>query len=109
MNERMITIPYEEYKELQTFRDIANSDADRIFVKNETDSIGHHYSWWTVYTKDDYVKNILEELNKYKEKEQESVSLDESGQDFPYKRMFWMLVALMFLYAVVRIIEPIFK
>ena len=105
----MITIPYEEYKELQTFRDIANSDADRIFVKNEIDCIGHHYNWWTVYTKDDYVKNILEELNKYKEKEQEFVSLEESGQGFPYKRMFWMLVALMFLYAVVRIIEPIFK
>ena len=59
MNERMITIPYEEYKELQTFKDISTSGEDQVFVKCENHSLDAHYSWWIVYTKDDYVKSIL--------------------------------------------------
>lgn len=33
MNERMITIPYEEYKELQTFKEIAQKSEDRILSR----------------------------------------------------------------------------
>lgn len=104
MDERMITIPYEEYKELQTFRNIANSDADRIFVKNEIDSIGHHYNWWTVYTKDDYVKNILEELNKYKEKEQKAETPEDSELNVLYKPLFWFLFFLLLIYVILQVI-----
>ena len=104
MSERMITIPYEEYKELQTFKEIAQKSEDRIFVKNETCAYGNLYNWWEVYTKDDYVKSILRELNEYKKKEQESDSFENDKWEVPYPFMFWLLLCMIILYMILQVI-----
>ena len=109
----MITIPYKEYQELQTYKKIANSDNERVYIKEEAESLGNFYSWWFVYTKDQAVRDLSDKLNEarieledIKEGQRRE---EESESDFPYSRMFWLLVGLMSLYIVVQIIEPIFK
>ena len=109
MSERMITIPYKEYQELQTYKKIANGDDERVYIKEEAESLGNFYSWWFVYTKDQAVRELSDKLNKARE-ELEDIKEDQGRKsDFPYRRMFWLLVGLMSLYIVAQIIEPIFK
>lgn len=104
MSERTIIIPYEEYKELQTFKEIAQKSEDRVFVKNETFSYGNHYNWWEVYTKDDYIKSILQELNEYKKKEQEAEIPEDSELNVPYKPLFWFIFFLLLIYVILQVI-----
>ena len=67
MSERMITIPYEEYMELQTYKKIANGDDERVYIKEEAGSLGNFYSWWFVYTKDQAIRELSDKLNKARE------------------------------------------
>ena len=109
MSERMITIPYKEYQELQTYKKIANSDDERVYIKEEAESLGNFYSWWFVYTKDQAVRDLSDKLNKAREELEDMKEDQGQKSDFPYRRMFWLLVGLMSLYIVAQIIEPIFK
>ena len=113
MNERMITIPFEEYEELQNFKSMAQKENMLVYIKNERFDLGHGSRVWFVYTKDEAVRKITKELIEAR-KELEDMKEDqglkeESESDFPYRRMFWLLVGLMSLYVAVQIIEPIFK
>lgn len=82
MSERMITIPYKEYQELQTYKKIANSDDERVYIKEEAEASGNFYSWWFVYTKDQAVRDLSDKLNKARE---ELRQMKES-QDTPKKQ-----------------------
>ena len=82
MEERMITIPYKEYQELQTYKKIANSDDERVYIKEEVETLGNFYSWWFVYTKDQAVRDLSDKLNKARE---ELRQMKES-QDTPKKQ-----------------------
>lgn len=113
MSERMINIPFEEYEELKHFKRIAQEEYRKIYLKTERFDFGSCYKWWEIYTKDEAVRKITDELIEAR-KELEDMKEDqrreeESESDFPYRRMFWLLVGLMSLYIVVQIIEPIFK
>lgn len=109
----MITIPFEEYEELKHFKRMAQEEYMKIYLKTERFDFGSCYKWWEIYTKDEAVRKITDELIEVK-KELEDIKEgqrreEESESDFPYRRMFWLLVGLMFLYIVAQIIEPIFK
>lgn len=82
MEERMITIPYKEYQELQTYKKIANSDDEMVYIKEEAEALGNFYSWWFVYTKDQAVRDLSDKLNKARE---ELRQMKES-QDTPKKQ-----------------------
>lgn len=109
----MITIPFEEYNELQNFKSMAQKEDMMVYIKNERYELGHGLRVWFIYTKDQAVRKITDELIQVN-KELEDIKEDqrreeESESDFPYRRMFWLLVGLMSLYIVAQIIEPIFK
>ena len=105
----MITIPFEEYEELKTYKNIANDDGRIVFVKNETHSLDNHYLWWVVYTKDQAVKEITDELiqvNKELEKSRERCKqLEEENEKSSYSKrniiinilLLCIMVALIYL------------
>lgn len=75
----MITIPYKEYQELQTYKKIANSDDERVYIKEEAESFGNFYSWWFVYTKEQAVRDLSDKLNKAR-KELEDMKEDQGNK-----------------------------
>lgn len=62
MNERMITIPFEEYEELQNFKRMAQEEYMKIYLKTERYDFGSCHKWWEIYTKDEAVRKITDEL-----------------------------------------------
>lgn len=104
MSERMITIPYKEYMELQTYKKIANSDDERVYIKEEAESLGNFYSWWFVYTKDQAVRDLSDKLNEAR-KELENKLLEEENKKASNSKsdivinilLFCIMVALIYI------------
>ena len=63
MKEKVITIPYEEYQELTTIKKTMESNGD-VFIREECCGGFGSHSFWYIYTKDEYIKQILEENHK---------------------------------------------
>lgn len=100
----MITIPYKEYMELQTYKKIANSDDERVYIKEEAESLGNFYSWWFVYTKDQAVRDLSDKLNEAR-KELENKLLEEENKKASNSKsdivinilLFCIMVALIYI------------
>lgn len=58
----MITIPFEEYEELKHFKRMAQEEYMKIYLKTERFDFGSCYKWWEIYTKDEAVRKITDEL-----------------------------------------------
>jgi chromosome segregation ATPase len=84
MDERMIAIPYKEYEELQNIKSAAKANNMKVYVKREIFGLRYSYEWWEVYTKDQAVERItdeliearkeLEDMRKERENKKESLS-----------------------------------
>ena len=104
MSERMITIPYKEYMELQTYKKIANIDDERVYIKEDAESLGNFYSWWFVYTKDQAVRDLSDKLNEAR-KELENKLLEEENKKASNSKsdivinilLFCIMVALIYI------------
>lgn len=92
MSERTITIPYEEYQELNTIKRVMSSEGDVVYVKDDTYSAGNHYVISAVHTKNDYVKRLLRELKESKEREKEALAATEESKDKVHP--YWRSVAI---------------
>lgn len=62
MSERTITIPFEEYEELKHFKRMAQEEYMKIYLKTERFDFGSCHKWWEIYTKDEAVRKITDEL-----------------------------------------------
>lgn len=108
MNERTITIPYEEYKELRRFRDFADDSQDTVVVEKRQDGMGYSLKQWVTYSKDEYIKEVNEELHSHylsteegealkKENVELMEKIEELKKEPPYKKMFNTLLFFNFL------------
>ena len=88
MEERTITIPYEEYKELKSVQDVMSSEGDIVYVRDDTYSSCNHYVISAVHTKDYYVKQLLRELKGRNERIKEDQVIIDKSEDkvHPYWR-----------------------
>lgn len=103
MSERTITIPYEEYQELQLFKSVAEKDV--TMIRQTVDTFGNFYKYEYVYTKDLAVMHLSQELKDAKE---ELVKADEREEqrpcEPPYKALFHTLLFYNFLCVLAYII-----
>lgn len=121
MSERTITIPYKEYLNLCLFKKMAEEHQDLIVVKKHCSGTYHEAEFWTAYSKDDYAKDLNEEMkrNFLSTEEGESLKKENAGlmekieelkKEPPYKKMFNTLLFFNFLCVLAYIIgEYIFK
>lgn len=108
MSERTITIPYEEYQELRRFRDFADDSQDTVVVEKRQDGMGYSLKQWVTYSKDEYIKEVNEELHSlYLSREEGDIlkelnaeltnKIEELKKEPPYKKMFNTLLFFNFL------------
>ena len=100
MNERMITIPFEEYEELKHFKRMAKEEYMKIYLKAEIFDFGHSYKWWEIYTKDEAVRKITDELieaRKELEKSKEQCKKLEEENEKACYRIGWKSIVEMIL------------
>lgn len=108
MSERTITIPYEEYKELRIFRDFADDSQDTVVVEKRHDGRGYSLKQWVTYSKDEYIKEVNNELHSfYLSREEGDIlkelnaeltnKIEELKKEPPYKKMFNTLLFFNFL------------
>lgn len=64
MKEPLTVIPSEEYEELQHFKSIAQNENMMVYIKHERYELGHGSHVWFIYTKDEAVRKITDELNE---------------------------------------------
>lgn len=109
MSEKTITIPYEEYLELQTFKSVAEKDV--TMIRHTTNSLGRFYEYKYVYTKDLAVQRLSQELKNAKEELAKANEREEKlSHETPYKSMFQTLLFFNFLCCLAYIIgEYIFN
>ena len=108
MSERTITIPYKEYQELNRFREVMKKNKQKVVVERRLDTMNYHLVNWYVYTSDEYVKKINDELSEryLSEKEGDELrrrnaelmeKIEELKKEPPYKKMFNTLLFFNFL------------
>lgn len=74
MKEPLIVIPSEEYEELQNFKSMVQKENMLVYIRQEKYELGHGSRVWFVYTKDEAVRKVTDELilvNKKLEKSRE--------------------------------------
>ena len=64
MKEKTITIPYEEYQELCRIQKWSEDYKKTVFVVKHHETNSFELRWWEVYSNDEYVKEVNEELGK---------------------------------------------
>lgn len=115
MSDKTITIPYKEYQNLLLFRKMAEEHQDSIVVEKHTNTGFSCMEYWTVYSKDDYAKDLNEKLRSHflsteegealkKENADLQEKIEELKQGPPYKKMFHTLLFFNFLCVLAYII-----
>ena len=64
MKEPLIVIPSEEYEELQNFKNMSQKENMLVYIRQERYELGHGSHVWFIYTKDEAVRKITDELNE---------------------------------------------
>ena len=64
MKEPLIVIPPEEYEELQHFKNMSQKENMLVYIRQERYKLGHGSHVWFIYTKDEAVRKITDELNE---------------------------------------------
>ena len=64
MKEPLTVISSEEYEELQHFKSIAQNEDMMVYIKHERYELGYGSHVWFIYTKDEAVRKITDELNE---------------------------------------------
>ena len=98
MSERMITIPFEEYNELQNFKSVAQKENMLVYIRQERYELGHGSHVWFIYTKDKAVRKITDELNeamKELEKSREQCKQLEEENEKACYRIGWKSIVEM--------------
>ena len=98
MKEPLTVIPFEEYEELQHFKSMAQKENMLVYIRKEKYELGHGSRVWFVYTKDEAVRKITDELilvNKKLEKSREQCKqLKEENEKACY-RIGWKSIVEM--------------
>lgn len=98
MKEPLTVISSEEYEELQHFKSIAQNEDMMVYIKHERYELGHGLRVWFIYTKDEAVRKITDELNeamKELEKSREQCKqLEEENEKVCY-RIGWKSIVEM--------------
>lgn len=100
MNERMITIPFEEYEELKNFKSMSQNENMLVYIKKEIYELGHGTHVWFIYTKDKAVREITDELieaRKELEKSKEQCKQLEEENEKACYRIGWKSIVEMIL------------
>ena len=100
MKEQLIVIPFEEYEELKHFKRMAQEEYMKIYLKTERSDFGSCYKWWEIYTKDEAVRKITDELieaRKELEKIKEQCKQLEEENEKACYRIGWKSIVEMIL------------
>ena len=106
MKEKVITIPYEEYQKLETIKKTMESNGDLIYIEEvfSTDIPVNVLRY--VYTKDEYIKSVLFENEKLKEKIQE---LEKSNEKVCFRIGWKSLVEIALVLGIIQLAVYDFK
>lgn len=88
-DQKLITIPYEEYQELRVLKSVAEDDV--TMIREETNAYGNFYQCKYVYTKDIAIERLSQELKEAKEELARINDMEEKISEPPYKKMFYTL------------------
>lgn len=113
MSERMITIPFEEYNELQNFKSMAQKEDMMVYIKHEGYELGYDSRVWFIYTKDQAVRKITDELiqvNKELEKSREQcMQLEEENEKACYRIGWKSIVEMIIVLSIIIGFAHLFK
>ena len=73
MKEPLIVIPSEEYEELQNFKSMAQKENMLVYIRQERYELGHGSHVWFIYTKDEAVRKITDELIRVNKEWEKSI------------------------------------
>ena len=98
MKEPLTVIPSEEYEELQHFKSMAQNEDMMVYIKYERYELGHGSHVWFIYSKDEAVRKITDELNqvnKELEKSREQCKQLEEENEKTCYRIGWKSIVEM--------------
>ena len=112
MNERMIAIPFEEYEELQNFKNMSQKENMLVYIRQERYELGHGSRVWFIYTKDEAVRKITDELirvNKEWEKSIEQCKQQEEENEKSSQSKGNIVINILLLCVMVALMYLIFN
>ena len=98
MKEPLTVISSEEYEELQHFKNMSQKENMWVYIKQERYELGHGLHVWFIYTKDEAVKKVTDELievNKELEKSREQCKQLEEENEKACYRIGWKSIVEM--------------
>lgn len=73
MKEPLTVISYEEYEELQHFKNMSQKENMLVYIRQERYELGRGTHVWFIYTKDEAVRKITDELIRVNKEWEKSI------------------------------------